>query len=280
MSQPVTSFDLGLPVSRLLEALHDIGIASLSSMSGTAEPPSDFRFPYGLWADDTVRVMRQYCRLVADGSRALWTLQSGPYAIIPRTITGNFTLPNAIGGASAFTTWALSDTGAGAHTVTLPVSAQSPNSIIAHLLQSGANKATLSAQGSDTIRDATGSSTTTSLELRSVGDLVVLYTLGQGHWRVLDDRRAGVLMLAATGSISVWDHVVACDATGGAFTATLPDPARLVGRSKLVTKVDGGGNAVTVATAAGTINGAASISLTAAYQSARCTSIGSGWIVG
>lgn len=279
MSQAPSPVDYSARLADILRTLDAVGLAALSSQSGAAEPPEWSRFPYGFWADSTSRTFRQYPDSTANKARSLWTLQSGPYAIIPKQVTANFTLPDMIGpstGAGTFT-WVLSVTSGGAHTITLPLSEQSPNTVVGHLLQTGTDKATLQAQGSDAIRDPSGSGTTTSLELRTEGDLIVLYTLGQGFWRILDDRRAGVLNLSSAGAVSVWDRVVVCDTTGGGFTATLPDPAKLVGRSILLVKGDASGNVATIATASGTINGAATFALSAAWQSARCTSYGSGW---
>lgn len=69
-----------------------------------------------------------------------------------------------------------------------------------------------------------------------------------------------------TYSILGTDFAIMADATGGAFTVTTPTGLATVGWFGVVQKVDASANAVTVAPAAGTIDGAASISLPNQYD--------------
>lgn len=75
------------------------------------------------------------------------------------------------------------------------------------------------------------------------------------------------------------DSVVICNATGGAFTVTLPTAAGIAGRQYFVKRVNGGINAVTVAAATGeTIDGANSTSLLTQYAVVSLVSDGTNWL--
>jgi hypothetical protein len=82
---------------------------------------------------------------------------------------------------------------------------------------------------------------------------------------------------AVTGQL---ESVVRCDATGGAFTESLP-VAPIIGRHYVVIKIDASGNAVTVAPSAGTgtINGAASQSLATQYANLDFVWDGTNWFI-
>lgn len=87
-----------------------------------------------------------------------------------------------------------------------------------------------------------------------------------------------------TGAYSInpsSDFLVLCDATSGAFTATLPAAAAAgVGRVFVVKKVDSSGNAVTVGTTASqTIDGVTTKSLASQWSSIRVQSNGTAWFV-
>lgn len=72
-------------------------------------------------------------------------------------------------------------------------------------------------------------------------------------------------------------ELVLADATGGAFTVTLPSAA-VAGRQVIVKRMNTGVNNVTVAPAAGTIDGAANVALTAQYQVTRLIADGTNWV--
>lgn len=88
-----------------------------------------------------------------------------------------------------------------------------------------------------------------------------------------------VVAKTATYAILDQDEVVLCNATGGAFAATLPTAVGRAGRSFLVKRTNSGGNAVTIASAGGTIDGAASVSLASQYAFRRVASDGTNWHV-
>lgn len=75
------------------------------------------------------------------------------------------------------------------------------------------------------------------------------------------------------------DEVILCDATGGAFTVTLPTPVGNTGKVFTVKKVDAGANAITLATAAGTIDGASTKSVQYQYKSLTVVSDGTNWFI-
>lgn len=84
----------------------------------------------------------------------------------------------------------------------------------------------------------------------------------------------------ANYSISSTDSVVLCDATGGSLTVTLPSAAGISGRQYSIKRTSSGANTVTLATQSGeTIDGAATRSLAAQYQSATVVSDGTNWWV-
>lgn len=279
----LTDLDPTQPIATMLQQLRTLSLGIASSFAGASEPPDFARLKHGFWADSVNRAQRQYPADPTKRARALWTLESGPFAIVPRNVAGDYTLPDMIGADTGTTTftWPLSDTTAGSHTVTLPASVQSPNTVIGHVhqIQGGSNIATLAAQGSDVIADPTGGSSSSSVELRTQGDILVVYTIGTGVWRVLIDRRAGVLATSSGGALSPWDRTVTVNAAAAPLTRTLPDPSRMVGQSVLVCKVDASANVVTVQTAAGTIDGAASYPLVGQWAAARFTAVPGIWLV-
>lgn len=74
------------------------------------------------------------------------------------------------------------------------------------------------------------------------------------------------------------DKIVLANATGGAFTVTLPDATLRKNQQPLIVKrTNAGGNAVTVGSASGTIDGAATQSLAAQYATLSVVSDGTNW---
>lgn len=88
---------------------------------------------------------------------------------------------------------------------------------------------------------------------------------GTGNYRIGGGgTRSGIATKTGTYQILATDSVVECNASGGAFTATLPTPSSVnAGTHYWVKKVDSSGNAVTVG---GTIDGATNYSLAAQYK--------------
>lgn len=76
------------------------------------------------------------------------------------------------------------------------------------------------------------------------------------------------------------DWLVLADATGGAFTVTLPPAASVRNRAYVVKRLNSGGNAVTLdGNGSETIDGATTLPLTAQYQVATVYSDGTEWWV-
>jgi hypothetical protein len=74
--------------------------------------------------------------------------------------------------------------------------------------------------------------------------------------------------------------VLLCDATGGAFTVTLPAAAGVSGQSISVKKTDASANAITVdGNGSETIDGAATLALSTRYAAVTLWSDGSNWWV-
>jgi hypothetical protein len=76
----------------------------------------------------------------------------------------------------------------------------------------------------------------------------------------------GAKTVTATYTVLSTDWCLLCDATGAAFTVTLPDSRLVLGQVFQIKRMNGGANAVTVGTAAGNIDGAATFSLSAQYM--------------
>lgn len=86
------------------------------------------------------------------------------------------------------------------------------------------------------------------------------------------------LGISSARTLDHTDCLVRCDATGGAFTVTLPAAAAAPGRAYIVRKVDASVNAVTVdGDASEQIDGGAGVSLTTQYATALVISNGTGW---
>lgn len=88
-----------------------------------------------------------------------------------------------------------------------------------------------------------------------------------------------VTAAAATYAILDTDDTILADATGGAFTATLPTAVGRAGRRFTVKRVNAGGNAVTIGSAGGTIDGAGTVALGAQWASRTVESNGTSWFV-
>jgi hypothetical protein len=87
-----------------------------------------------------------------------------------------------------------------------------------------------------------------------------------------------VRTVTATDTATLADGLVRCDATGGAFTETLPTPVGCTGKRITVKRVSASNN-VTVATAAGSIDGAATKTLGAQYAAITVISNNVTWSI-
>lgn len=82
---------------------------------------------------------------------------------------------------------------------------------------------------------------------------------------------AGQLWYAVTSKVANYnatasDDVILADATGGVFTVTLRTPVGIAGKVFRLKRLNAGANNVTIATSAGTIDGAATLALITQYQ--------------
>jgi hypothetical protein len=74
------------------------------------------------------------------------------------------------------------------------------------------------------------------------------------------------------------DHVILCDASGGAFTITLPAAGGVTGIIYHIKKIDSSANAVTIdGNSAETIDGDLTIDLALQYESVMIVCDGSNW---
>ena len=118
---------------------------------------------------------------------------------------------------------------------------------------------------------------------RTLGDIAdQLDSLRDGSLLLLGNTSAWIPMntkvVTATYSVQPFDKVILANATGGAFTVTLPSAVGRMGQQPIVVKrTNAGANAVTLGSASGTIDGAATQSLGAQYVSYQLVSDGTNW---
>lgn len=84
----------------------------------------------------------------------------------------------------------------------------------------------------------------------------------------------------AAYTITATDSTILADATGGAFTVTLPTAVGITGRLYTVKKIDSSGNVVTVGTTSSqTIDPATTYALSTQWAAVRVVSNGANWFV-
>lgn len=88
-----------------------------------------------------------------------------------------------------------------------------------------------------------------------------------------------VKTVTATYAMQPFDRVILADATGGGFTVTLPSAVGRHGQQPLTIKRTSASNTVTIASAMGTIDGAATASLAAQWALRTVVSNGTDWLV-
>lgn len=81
--------------------------------------------------------------------------------------------------------------------------------------------------------------------------------------------------VAAAYTSGLTDHVIGV--TGGPYTVTIPAAGSMLWRKVTVKRKDNGTATITVTPASGNVDGAASATLTAAYQSRTFWSDGTNW---
>lgn len=89
---------------------------------------------------------------------------------------------------------------------------------------------------------------------------------------------AGIVTKTANYTATATDHTILCDATGGAFTITLPAAASHTGRIYAIKKIDASVNAVTIdGNASETIDGALTQVIATQYTNLQIQSDGANW---
>jgi len=116
-----------------------------------------------------------------------------------------------------------------------------------------------------------------------VDDPTTTSTVRYAFYSVADPSRfpavdMGIVAKTSAYSATNSDHVITCDASGGAFTVTLPDTNGRTGRVYHIKKTDSSGNAVTVdGDGSQTIDGSTTKAISVQYDSIMIVSDGSNW---
>lgn len=86
--------------------------------------------------------------------------------------------------------------------------------------------------------------------------------------------------VTATGNVVSGDYLLICNATGGAITMALPPAALVPGRIYVFKRINSGANAVVIdPNASETIDGAATYTLSAQWNSVTIMSNGTAWFI-
>ena len=86
--------------------------------------------------------------------------------------------------------------------------------------------------------------------------------------------------VTTTGNVVSGDYLIVADATGGAITMTLPPAALVPGRIYAFKRINSGANAVVIDTSgAETIDGAATYTLSAQWNSVTIMNNGIAWFI-
>ena len=98
-------------------------------------------------------------------------------------------------------------------------------------------------------------------------------------WRTLYTDSIHVSVISKTSAYTAaLDHVILCDASGAAFTVTLPAASGISGRVYHIKKTDSSNNAVTVdGNSSETIDGGTTATLTVQYESIMIVCDGAAW---
>lgn len=112
------------------------------------------------------------------------------------------------------------------------------------------------------------------------GFALVSTAAGVRSWARCSAQPHAISATTGTYTATSADEILTGDAAGGAFSITLPTAAGIAGRIYTVKRLNSGANAVTVATTGGqTIDGAATVALSAQWQTLRVVSDGANWLV-
>ena len=92
--------------------------------------------------------------------------------------------------------------------------------------------------------------------------------------------RGAYRSVTATGNVVSGDYLLVCDATAGSITMALPSAALVPGRIYVFKRINSGANAVVVdPSGAETIDGAATHTLSAQWNSVTIMSDGTSWFI-
>lgn len=104
--------------------------------------------------------------------------------------------------------------------------------------------------GSDVTLVTTGSDKfdgiSTSVKISGVNDYIEVMGDALATWWILKRSGNPPLTKSGTYTANLLDEVLLCDASGGAFTVTLPSAFTCAGKKFIIKKIDGSANAVTV----------------------------------
>lgn len=132
----------------------------------------------------------------------------------------------------------VSDATAGDQTITLPLLANTPRALV-FVRHIGANKTTVSRQGSDVIAHPRGTGSGTAIEMADVGDIIGFWSVS-GKWHMLFDQRSSALNVDVAGptQLATCDRVVFCDTSASAadITVKLPTPSKVTGLPFVIIK--------------------------------------------
>ena len=94
----------------------------------------------------------------------------------------------------------------------------------------------------------------------------------------IDAFSADIVSISSATTLSETHHVVLCNASGGAFTVTLPASSGVLGRIYHIKKTDSSANAVTVdGNSSETIDGGTTATISTEFESIMIICDGSNW---
>lgn len=194
-------------------------------------------------------------------------------------LTGSSTLTISSGAITATNNLHKVDTEAGAASDTLDTVSGGADGFV--LLLSLANSSRIVTVGNNTgnVLCMGGKNIT----LAADGDFAVLvYSSALSKWRAMATVKTYTAVTSKTANYTATlaDEVIECDATGGAFTITLPAAANSTGLKLYIKKTDASANTVTIdGNASETIDGATTKALASQYASYTIICNGSGWSI-
>jgi len=232
----VKTIDAALRGPLLVEAIVE-AMLDIESQSAGATAPAAPRAGQ-LWADSTSLRERQRNQ-ANSGWMDLWALDSRPFAVLPRVVSGNYTVDPLTDA------YIIVDATAGPVTVTLPdIETVRRQRFVVVKGDATANQVTVAPFAGDYLIFTS----VPSLKLRRTGDYVSVWndedSLGP-VWMLEGDMAPSVRTLTASGGAQADDELVLLDTTAAAVQYTLPTPYLWM-RRELIVKFIAGANAATV----------------------------------